>query len=183
MKTAKKLFAAIMALAMILCMLPATVVASSEQEHKDLAREAVGEGIVLLKNNDALPLTSDNTIAVFGGGQVYTASTSNGYQSACGGSAGSKWITLPRPHRLLRKAALTADQIYEPLTDGMLTTYHTSPTARCTTRSRFGRHGGKFHHPLLHRGQVTFGGELLPSSARQRCCRICPAASTRGSSS
>ncbi len=119
MKTAKKLFAAIMALAMILCMLPATVVASSEQEHKDLAREAVGEGIVLLKNNDALPLTSDNTIAVFGGGQVYTASTSNGYQI---GGGGSGWVNMDYtplgPIDVLRKAAADGRiNIYEPLSD------------------------------------------------------------------
>jgi len=120
MKTARKFLAAILAVVMIICMLPATVVASSEQSHKDLAREAVGEGLVLLKNEGALPLNSDNTIALFGGGQVYTASQSTGYQI---GGGGSGWVSMKSGYKplgpadaLLEAAEDGEVNVYEPLT-------------------------------------------------------------------
>ena len=118
MKKARKILAAIIVLVMVLCMIPGAAVASSEQSHKDLAREAVGEGIVLLKNNDALPLSSSNTIALFGGGQIYTASTSNGYQI---GGGGSGWVNMDYtplgPADVLINAAADGKvNVYEPLT-------------------------------------------------------------------
>lgn len=71
MKSARKLLAAFLALAMVLCMIPATAGAISAQSHRDLARETAGEGMVLLKNrNDILPLDSSDTVALFGSGSV-----------------------------------------------------------------------------------------------------------------
>ncbi|MBE6949279.1 MAG: hypothetical protein E7456_05475 [Ruminococcaceae bacterium] len=114
MKTARKILASLLALVMIICMLPATVVASSDQAHKDLAREAVGEGLVLLKNDDnALPLASNERVALFGGGQIYTASTSNGYQI---GGGGSGWVNMDYTPDGPAEVLAEMVDVYEPLT-------------------------------------------------------------------
>nr|WP_198002060.1 glycoside hydrolase family 3 N-terminal domain-containing protein [Caldivirga maquilingensis] len=42
------------------------------KEHAKLAYEAAAEGVILLKNNDALPLNANARIALFGTGQVET---------------------------------------------------------------------------------------------------------------
>ena len=43
-----------------------------EQPHRELAREAAGEGIVLLKNDGLLPLKKNSKIALFGSGASRT---------------------------------------------------------------------------------------------------------------
>ena len=39
---------------------------TASDKHIRLSKKAASEGIVLLKNNDTLPLTSENTVALFG---------------------------------------------------------------------------------------------------------------------
>lgn len=56
--------------------------ALSSEEHRELARKTVGEGLVLLKNkNNVLPLSKDNTVAFFGKGQNNSFFAFGGYGS------------------------------------------------------------------------------------------------------
>ena len=50
---------------------PNEEIGSREAAHRELAREAAGEGIVLLENNGALPLTPGK-IALYGSGAIST---------------------------------------------------------------------------------------------------------------
>ena len=49
-----------------------------EQPHRALAREAAGEGIVLLKNEGLLPLRKDSKIALYGAGASRTVKGGTG---------------------------------------------------------------------------------------------------------
>ena len=104
--------------AMLLCLIPISAAEYLHEEHTDLATEAVTEGIVLLKNsNQALPLASAEKIAVFGGGQIYTASTTSGYQI---GGGGSGWVNASYTPQGPVDALLEAESagkisVYEPL--------------------------------------------------------------------
>ena len=92
MKTAKRILAVAMAAIMLACALPVSAkVDYKHTDHTDLALTAVTEGIVLLKNDDqALPLAEKEKIALFGNGQIYAASTTEGYQI---GGGGSGWVS------------------------------------------------------------------------------------------
>ncbi len=120
MKRMYKMLAFVLAVMMVVGMIPAvTVSALPPQANFDLARTAVGEGIVLLKNEDALPLKSTQTIALFGGGQVFTGSTENGYQIGGGGSGRVYYDdrTIAGPADALLEAADAGKiNIYKPLT-------------------------------------------------------------------
>ena len=100
--------------------LPFSAVAYEHTEHTNLALRAVTEGIVLLKNdNSALPLAKNEKVALFGGGQIYTASTDSGYQI---GGGGSGWVSsvygMPQGPADALLAAQNEGKIavYEPLT-------------------------------------------------------------------
>ena len=120
MKYTKALFTLFLASALLLCSLPLSANAYEHTEHTDLALEAVSEGIVLLKNeNNALPLAKNEKVALFGGGQVYTASTTSGYQI---GGGGSGWVSSVKGTPMGPSDALLGAQkegkisVYEPLT-------------------------------------------------------------------
>ena len=87
--------------------------ALSSEEHRALARKAVGEGIVLLKNaNNTLPLKSTNTVAFFGKGQ------NSSYFGFGGGGSGSVYLnyTAPGPAEVFAEMAEQGKiGIYEPL--------------------------------------------------------------------
>ena len=92
MRSIKKLTAVFLLISLLFSALPVMVSGEYDHsDHTDLALEAVSEGIVLLKNkNNALPLKQDETVALFGSGQIYTASTTSGYQI---GGGGSGWVS------------------------------------------------------------------------------------------
>ena len=87
--------------------------ALSSEEHRALARKAVGEGIVLLKNaNNTLPLKSTNTVAFFGKGQ------NSSYFGFGGGGSGTVYLnyTAPGPAEVFAEMAEQGKiGIYEPL--------------------------------------------------------------------
>ncbi len=92
----------------------------TKDEHRQLALEAVREGIVLLKNkNSALPLKQSEKIAIFGQGQI-VANTSSGYSSSgyILGGGGSGWVNIAQkpdsPADTLKKGG--AD-VYSALTE------------------------------------------------------------------
>ena len=120
MKLTKSLFSLFLAMTLIVGALPLSAVAYEHTEHTNLALEAVTEGIVLLKNdNGALPLAVNEKVALFGGGQIYTASTTSGYQI---GGGGSGWVSSAYGTPMGPADALLAAQkegkisVYEPLT-------------------------------------------------------------------
>lgn len=122
MKSLKGITAIILTTVVLLCSFPVSAkIDYKHTDHTDLALTAVTEGIVLLKNdNGALPLAKNEKIALFGGGQIYTASTSSGYQI---GGGGSGWVSsvLGTPmgpaEALLEAEKLGKVSVYKPLYD------------------------------------------------------------------
>lgn len=92
--------------------------ALSSAANRELARKAVGEGIVLLKNkNYTLPLDKDNTVAFFGKGQNAS------YFGFGGGGSGSVYInyTAPGPAEVFAEMAEEGKiGIYKPLYDAYM---------------------------------------------------------------
>ncbi len=88
------------------------------EENKPLSRQILTEGIVLLKNEDALPLTSTDRIAVFGS-CVYTGKAESGFQIGGGGSSAlTPNYTPVDPLSALESAAAAGEiRLYEPLAD------------------------------------------------------------------
>lgn len=88
-------------------------VALSLEEHRALARKAVGEGLVLLKNKDyTLPLSKENTVAFFGKGQNAS------YFGFGGGGSGTVYLnyTAPGPAEVFAEMAKEGKiGLYEPL--------------------------------------------------------------------
>ena len=118
MKSSRKLLAVLLAIVMAVMTFAPAAGAFALPENTPLAREILGEGMVLLKNEDnALPLKSTDTIAIFGQGQRYVGSTSNGYQIGGGGSGNLMPAYTPvGPIDALREAAENGEiTIYEPL--------------------------------------------------------------------
>ena len=120
MKLTKAMISLFLAAALFIGALPLSGAAYEHVEHTDLALRAVTEGIVLLKNSDgALPLAKNEKVALFGGGQIYTASTDSGYQI---GGGGSGWVSSVYGTPQGPADALLAAQnegkisVYEPLT-------------------------------------------------------------------
>ena len=120
MKFTKSLISLFIAITLLIGALPISAAAYEHTEHTNLALLAVTEGIVLLKNdNNALPLNKNEKVALFGGGQIYTASTTSGYQI---GGGGSGWVSSAYGTPMGPADALLAAQkegkisIYEPLT-------------------------------------------------------------------
>lgn len=93
-------------------------VALSSEEHRALARKAVGEGLVLLKNKDyTLPLDKDNTVAFFGKGQ------NSSYFGFGGGGSGTVYLnyTAPGPAEVFAEMAEEGKiGIYKPLYDAYM---------------------------------------------------------------
>ncbi len=87
--------------------------ALSSEANRELARKAVGEGLVLLKNNNnLLPLNKDNTVAFFGKGQNAS------YFAFGGGGSGAVYLnyTAPGPAEVFAEMAEEGKiGIYEPL--------------------------------------------------------------------
>ena len=120
MKLTKAMISLFLAASLFIGALPFSGAAYEHTEHTDLALRAVTEGIVLLKNADgALPLAKNEKVALFGGGQIYTASTDSGYQI---GGGGSGWVSSVYGTPMGPADALLAAQkegkiaVYEPLT-------------------------------------------------------------------
>lgn len=117
----KRFVAGILVAAMAFTMLPASFVqARALPENVPLAREILGEGMVLLKNEDnALPLKKTDTIAIFGQGQRYVGSSSSGYQTGGGGSGAQMPAYTPvGPIDALIKAEDAGKiKLYHPLID------------------------------------------------------------------
>ena len=87
--------------------------ALSDEEHRELARKAVGEGLVLLKNKDsALPLAKSNTVAFFGKGQNNSFFAFGGYGS---GEVYMNYIPAGPADVFAELAAEGKASIYEPL--------------------------------------------------------------------
>ncbi len=122
MKLTKKILAVALVAVMLLSALPVSATVDYEHtDHTDLALAAVTEGIVLLKNdNQALPLGQKEGIALFGNGQIYAASTTEGYQI---GGGGSGWVSsmLGTPmgpaEALLEAEKQGKVSVYKPLYD------------------------------------------------------------------
>ena len=117
----KKFLIVLLALLLCLTAFPVAVFADyKHSDHQDLALEAVTEGIVLLKNKEnALPLASTEKIALFGGGQIYTASTTSGYQIGGGGSGlvtSMKGTPIDPANALLNAEKEGKISVYQPLT-------------------------------------------------------------------
>ncbi|MEE0928078.1 MAG: glycoside hydrolase family 3 C-terminal domain-containing protein [Acutalibacteraceae bacterium] len=95
-----------------------TTEALSSEANRELARKAVGEGLVLLKNNNnVLPLSEDNTVAFFGKGQNAS------YFAFGGGGSGAVYLnyTAPGPAEVFAEMAEQGKiGIYRPLYDAYM---------------------------------------------------------------
>lgn len=95
-----------------------TTEALSSAANRELARKAVGEGLVLLKNKDyTLPLSKDNTVAFFGKGQ------NSSYFGFGGGGSGSVYLnyTAQGPAEVFAEMAEEGKiGIYKPLYDAYM---------------------------------------------------------------
>lgn len=92
--------------------------ALSSEEHRELARKAVSEGLVLLKNkNNVLPLSKNNTVAFFGKGQNNSFFAFGGYGS---GSVYTNYTPLGPAEVFAELAKEGKIGIYEPLYNAYL---------------------------------------------------------------
>ena len=115
-KKTKKLLSVFLAVIMAVLTLVPMASAVPIESNKELARAILSEGTVLLKNeNKVLPLKSSDKVAIFGQGQIYTGSTSNGYQIGGGGSGNLTPAYTPiSPATALIDAGV---DVYLPLTE------------------------------------------------------------------
>ncbi len=135
MRITKRISAVILAVLLIASSIPFFGVASAaeqyaEQTSGNVVRDVIGEGIVLLKNNnDVLPLNSDSKVAVFGKGQLYT---SGGYTLGGGGS-GTMYLSYtpdgPGDH-LVKLANEGKLSVYTPLYEAYKADADYTPTAQ-----------------------------------------------------
>ncbi|MBR5012259.1 MAG: hypothetical protein IKY12_06835, partial [Clostridia bacterium] len=76
----KALISLLLAVLFICSALSVNVGAYAVSDGADKAYDAAAEAMVLLKNeNNALPLTSSDKIAIFGEGQIYTDGKTGGF--------------------------------------------------------------------------------------------------------
>lgn len=130
MRMIKKFSALILVVALLLTAIPVanSVTTYAEQTSGNVARDVVGEGMVLLKNdNNALPLSSNSSIAVFGKAQLRIA---GGYYLGGGGS-GTMYLdyTPMGPGDYLMQLSKEGKvSVYEPLYEAYLADNNYTPT-------------------------------------------------------